>query len=81
MVVVVAGDGGEGILFFLSSFLYYYFLQPSLHFFAEQEIVYPLSLMTLLRTNCLTPVQLLVMSKCYLNSYHLAVVISQDVWI
>ena len=41
----------------------------------------PTDTMTLLRADCLTPIQLSFRSKCYLYSYHSAMVISQDIWI
>ena len=41
-------------------------------FLLNRAKVYPLSTMTLLRADCLTPIQLLVRFECYLYSYQSA---------
>ena len=66
----------------------YYFINAILqssqvnhvNFLLNGVLVYLLSTMTLLSADCLTPIQLLERSECYLYNYHSAVVISNHVW-
>ena len=55
-------------------------LQNIYIFLLNGVIANPLSTMTLLRSDCLTPIQLSLRPECYLYSYHSAVVVSHNVF-